>query len=183
MRRSSATRCSSHSSPRSAPSGRIQRARVGVGDRTLPEVLVTMSHKWEELTSPQLAAGWPPTRLRGADTRRRDRTTRSAPTRGHRHHHRDRVGRRLGGRLAVVLPPSRSAPASFTARAGGHSRLRRRGDGRAADGSREACVDSGFRRLLFVNGHVGNAAALWIACDDFGASFPTCGSASCSGGT
>jgi creatinine amidohydrolase len=31
----------------------------------------------------------------------------------------------------------------------------------------EACVDSGFRRLLFVNGHVGNAAPLWIACDRF----------------
>ena len=31
----------------------------------------------------------------------------------------------------------------------------------------EACVDSGFRRVLFVNGHVGNAAPLWIACDRF----------------
>src|SRR5204862_3828417 len=35
--------------------GRLHRARVGVGDRTLPEVLVTMSHLWEELTSAQLA--------------------------------------------------------------------------------------------------------------------------------
>ena len=29
-------------------------AHVGVGDRTLPEVLVTMSHLWEELSSAQL---------------------------------------------------------------------------------------------------------------------------------
>jgi creatinine amidohydrolase len=36
----------------------------------------------------------------------------------------------------------------------------------------EACVDSGFRRLIFVNGHVGNAAALWIACDRFRREFP-----------
>ncbi len=33
-------------------------------------------------------------------------------------------------------------------------------------------MDSGFRRLLFVNGHVGNAAALWIACDRFRRDFP-----------
>jgi creatinine amidohydrolase len=30
-----------------------------------------------------------------------------------------------------------------------------------------ACVDSGLRRVLFVNGHVGNAAPLWLACDRF----------------
>ena len=31
----------------------------------------------------------------------------------------------------------------------------------------QSCLDSGLRRILFVNGHVGNAAALWIACDEF----------------
>ncbi|MCV7354301.1 creatinine amidohydrolase [Mycolicibacterium fluoranthenivorans] len=30
-----------------------------------------------------------------------------------------------------------------------------------------ACLDSGVRRILFVNGHVGNAAPLWLACDRF----------------
>ncbi|MDT5129787.1 MAG: creatinine amidohydrolase, partial [Mycobacterium sp.] len=31
----------------------------------------------------------------------------------------------------------------------------------------EACVDSGFRRVLFVIGNVGIEATLWIACDGF----------------
>ncbi len=31
----------------------------------------------------------------------------------------------------------------------------------------EACVDSGVRRIVFVNGHVGNNAPLWLACDRF----------------
>ncbi|AKK28592.1 creatininase family protein [Mycobacterium sp. EPa45] len=31
----------------------------------------------------------------------------------------------------------------------------------------EACVDSGVRRIMFVNGHVGNNAPLWLACDRF----------------
>ncbi len=31
----------------------------------------------------------------------------------------------------------------------------------------EACLESGLRRVMFVNGHVGNSAALWIACDRF----------------
>jgi creatinine amidohydrolase len=36
----------------------------------------------------------------------------------------------------------------------------------------ETCVESGLRRVLFVNGHVGNAAPLWIACDRFRHLFP-----------
>jgi creatinine amidohydrolase len=36
----------------------------------------------------------------------------------------------------------------------------------------EACADSGLRRVLFVNGHVGNEAPLWIACDRFRRLFP-----------
>jgi creatinine amidohydrolase len=35
-----------------------------------------------------------------------------------------------------------------------------------------ACTDSGLKRVLFVNGHVGNAAPLWIACDEFRREFP-----------
>lgn len=38
-----------------------------------------------------------------------------------------------------------------------------------------SCVDSGARRVLFVNGHVGNAAPLWIACDTFRRRFPDLG--------
>lgn len=38
-----------------------------------------------------------------------------------------------------------------------------------------ACADSGARRVLFVNGHVGNAAPLWIACDNFRRRFPDSG--------
>jgi creatinine amidohydrolase len=35
-----------------------------------------------------------------------------------------------------------------------------------------ACVDSGLTRVLFVNGHVGNAAPLWLACDRFRHALP-----------
>ncbi|MBJ7338886.1 creatininase family protein [Mycolicibacterium sp.] len=39
-------------------------------------------------------------------------------------------------------------------------------------GVARACVDSNVTRVLFVNGHVGNAAPLWIACDEFRREFP-----------
>ncbi len=35
-----------------------------------------------------------------------------------------------------------------------------------------SCVGSGLRRVVFVNGHVGNAAPLWIACDEFRRTLP-----------
>lgn len=42
----------------------------------------------------------------------------------------------------------------------------------AAAGVAEACVESGMRRILFVNGHVGNSAPLWLACDRFRRAHP-----------
>jgi len=35
-----------------------------------------------------------------------------------------------------------------------------------------SCVASGLHRILFVNGHVGNTAPLWIACDEFRHALP-----------
>ena len=70
--------------------------------------------------------------------------------------------------VAVVLPPLPFGASFFhgTRKAG---TVAFSGEETAATAGlvAEACVDSGFRRLLFVNGHVGNAAALWIACDRF----------------
>lgn len=72
------------------------------------------------------------------------------------------------GDLAVVLPPIAFGASYFhgTELAG---TVAFSGAETAAVAHRvaRACVDSGFTRLLFVNGHVGNAAPLWIACDEF----------------
>jgi len=46
----------------------------------------------------------------------------------------------------------------------------------------EACVDSGFRRLLFVNGHVGNAPRCGSRAIAFAGTLPTYASAWCNGG-
>jgi creatinine amidohydrolase len=77
------------------------------------------------------------------------------------------------GETAVVLPPLAFGSSFFhgTRMAG---TVAFSGEETAATAwlVAEACVDSGFRRLLFVNGHVGNAAALWIACDRFRREFP-----------
>jgi creatinine amidohydrolase len=77
------------------------------------------------------------------------------------------------GEVAVVLPPLAFGASFFhgTRLAG---TVAFSGEETAATASlvAEACVDSGFRRMLFVNGHVGNAAALWIACDRFRREFP-----------
>lgn len=77
------------------------------------------------------------------------------------------------GAVALVLPPIAFGASFFhgTEMAG---TVAFSGEATAAAASRvaEACVDSDLRRLLFVNGHVGNAAPLWIACDRFRREFP-----------
>ncbi|BBZ26108.1 creatinine amidohydrolase [Mycolicibacterium madagascariense] len=80
------------------------------------------------------------------------------------------------GDVALVLPPLAFGASQFhgTELAGtiactGHETAA------AALRVAAACADSGARRVLFVNGHVGNAAPLWIACDDFRHRFPDSG--------
>jgi len=77
------------------------------------------------------------------------------------------------GDLAVVLPPIAYGASFFhgTTLAG---TVAASGTETAAAALRvaRACVASGVKRLLFVNGHVGNAAPLWIACDEFRREFP-----------
>ena len=77
------------------------------------------------------------------------------------------------GAGAVVLPPI-AFGASFFHGTDFAGTVAFSGEATAAAASRvaEACVDSGLRRLLFVNGHVGNAAPLWIACDHVRRVFP-----------
>jgi creatinine amidohydrolase len=77
------------------------------------------------------------------------------------------------GDTAVVLPPL-AFGASFFHGAQLAGTVAFSGEEAAANAwlVAEACVDNGFRRLLFVNGHVGNVAALWIACDRFRREFP-----------
>lgn len=72
------------------------------------------------------------------------------------------------GDLAVVLPPI-AFGASFFHGTDLAGTVAFSGADTAAAARRvaRACADSGLKRLLFVNGHVGNAAPLWIACDDF----------------
>lgn len=77
------------------------------------------------------------------------------------------------GDRALVLPPIAYGSSMFhgSALAG---TVAFSGEETAATAYRvaRACVDSGVRRVLFVNGHVGNAAALWIACDHFRRDLP-----------
>lgn len=73
-----------------------------------------------------------------------------------------------GDAPAVVLPPIAYGASQFhgTELAG---TVARSGADTAAGAYQvaRACLDSGVRRILFVNGHVGNAAPLWLACDRF----------------
>lgn len=77
------------------------------------------------------------------------------------------------GDVAIVLPPIAFGASFFhgTELAG---TVAFSGMDTAATALRvaQACVDSGLVRVLFVNGHVGNAAPLWIACDEFRREFP-----------
>lgn len=80
------------------------------------------------------------------------------------------------GDVALVVPPLAFGASQFhgtelagTIACSGHDTAA------AALRVAEACADSGARRVLFVNGHVGNAAPLWIACDDFRHRFPDSG--------
>jgi len=79
----------------------------------------------------------------------------------------------VAGETAVVLPPL-AFGASFFHGTQLTGTVAFSGEETAATAwlVAEACVDNGFRRLLFVNGHVGNGAALWIACDRFRREFP-----------
>lgn len=72
------------------------------------------------------------------------------------------------GDAAVVLPPLAFGASFFHGtRMAGTVAFSGEETAAAAGLVAEACVDSGLRRILFVNGHVGNAAPLWIACDRF----------------
>jgi creatinine amidohydrolase len=72
------------------------------------------------------------------------------------------------GDVALVLPPLAFGASFFhgTELAG---TVAFSGEETAAAAVRvaQACADSGVRRILFVNGHVGNTAPLWLACDRF----------------
>ena len=133
-----------------------------------------MSHRWEELTSTQLA------RRVAADPDCVGLIPAGA-TEQHGPHlpiGTDTIiavalADAAAGDLAVVLPPIAYGASFFhgTTLAG---TVAASGTETAAAALRvaRACVASGVKRLLFVNGHVGNAAALWIACDEFRREFP-----------
>ena len=135
---------------------------------------MTVSHKWEELTSAQL------TDRLAADP---DCVALIPVGATEQHGPHLPVGTdtiiataladAAAGDVAVVLPPL-AFGASFFHGTRLTGTVAFSGEETAATASlvAEACVDSGFRRLLFVNGHVGNAAALWIACDRFRREFP-----------
>ena len=77
------------------------------------------------------------------------------------------------GDVALVLPPLAFGASFFhgTELAG---TVAFSGEETAAAAVRvaQACVDSGVRRIMFVNGHVGNTAPLWLACDRFRRTHP-----------
>ncbi|WP_431236598.1 creatininase family protein [Mycolicibacterium aichiense] len=78
------------------------------------------------------------------------------------------VAEAAAGELALVLPAI-AFGASFFHGTTLPGTVAFDGDQTAMAAARvaEACADSGVRRVLFVNGHVGNSAPLWLACDRF----------------
>ncbi len=83
------------------------------------------------------------------------------------------VAEAAAGEVALVLPPLPFG-ASFFHGSGLAGTVAFTGEETAAAAGRvaQACVDSGVRRIVFVNGHVGNAAPLWLACDRFRREYP-----------
>jgi creatinine amidohydrolase len=133
-----------------------------------------MTHLWEELTSAQLAD-------RLADDPDCVALIPVGATEQHGPHLpvgtdtivATAIAAAAAGEVAVVLPPL-AFGASFFHGSRLPGTVAFSGEETAATAwlVAEACVDNGFRRILFVNGHVGNAAALWIACDRFRREFP-----------
>jgi creatinine amidohydrolase len=135
---------------------------------------VTVTYKWEEMTSAQLA-----------DRIAVDRDCVALIPVGATEQHGPHLpvgtdtiiatalADAAAGEVAVVLPPLAFGASYFHGiRLAGTVAFSGEATAAAAGRVAEACADSGFRRLLFVNGHVGNAAPLWIACDHFRREFP-----------
>jgi creatinine amidohydrolase len=77
------------------------------------------------------------------------------------------------GDAAIVLPPLAFGASFFHGtQLAGTVAFSGEDTATAAGGVADGCVESGFSRVLFVNGHVGNAAPLWIACDRFRRRYP-----------
>lgn len=133
-----------------------------------------VSHRWEDLTTPQLAG-------RVADDPDCVALIPVGAIEQHGPHLpvgtdtiiASALADAAAGDEAVVLPPIAFGSSFFhgTELAG---TVAFSGEDTAATAFRvaEACLESGLRRVLFVNGHVGNAAALWIACDRFRRLYP-----------
>ena len=117
----------------------------------------------------------------GARAGRRDRAARPAPAHRHRHRHRDRrCARRASARCGAVVLPAISVGCSY-------------GHGRELPGTLSLSPEelaavvrsyadwasaSGLRRLLYLNAHLGNAAASTWAPTTSDCTGPICGSAS-----
>src|ERR1700680_1054737 len=145
--------------------GRLYLACIRMGDRTLSEVLVM--HWWHESSSAQIAQ-------RISDDPDCVALIPVGATEQHGPHLpvgtdtiiATALADAAAGDAAVVVPPLAFGASFFHGtRLAGTVAFSGEETAVTAGLVAEACVDSGFRRLLFVNGHVGHAAALWIACD------------------